>query len=121
LAALRGNRLRIVGRTCEEIAALLTESQRKLGDTTGDGWRILSRGMGHLRMAEDGCGCIELWHEHTDAPHGSIPSRGDSGKLTHWVRLVDMVDRVACPFGDCEVMGDPALLIGRSGEEAEVS
>ena len=52
--------------------------------------------MGRIRIQDDGCGCIEFWHEHPEAPRGSGPGPTPDGKPTHWLRFVDMVDRVAC-------------------------
>ena len=70
-------------------------------------------------MQDDGCGCIEFWHEHPEAPRGSGPGRTPDGKPTHWLRFVDMVDRVACPMGDSEIYGDPHLLVRPDrGEQA---
>jgi len=72
-------------------------------------------------MADDGCGCIEVWHEHPDAPRGSVALNDDDGEISHWLRLVLMDDRVVCPLGDFEIIGDPSLLIHRGQGQADAS
>jgi hypothetical protein len=67
-----------------------------------------------ILFRDDGCGCIEFWHEHPEALGSVLPSDLD-GQRGHWARFVNMGDRVACPFGDAEILGDAQLLVGRDG------